>query len=288
MIASLPSKALAVGNVRAAFGVADARSLPLADSSADLVFGSPPYLECRTYGIRAQRKLATWIDFMLACTREGLRVSKGLVLWVVAGQTKKGCYVPGPEALMHEAFRAGIDLWRPCCWHKVDDNGGGSGIPGSGGQWLRADWEYVIAFKRRGALPFADPTFQKIPPKFPPGGAMRNRQPSGTRELQDFRNPTYVNPGNVVRARVGGKHMGDAECHESEAPFPEKLPAFFIQAYVPRGGVVVDPFSGSGTTVCEAIRFGRNGIGFDIRESQAELGHRRLSRRIAEGRAVLC
>jgi hypothetical protein len=186
---------------------------------------------------------------------------------------------------MHEAFKAGIELWRPCCWHKVDEEGGGTGIPGSGGQWLRADWEYVVAFKSPGALRFADPTFQKIPPKCPPGGAIRNRQASGRREQRKWRNPSFVNPGNVLRARVGGGHMGDSECHETEAPFPERLAAFFIQAYTPVGGVVVDPFSGSGTTVCEAVRLGRNGIGFDIRASQVELARRRLSRRIAEGGA---
>ena len=53
--------------------------------------------------------------------------------------------------------------------------------------------------------------------------------------------------------------MGDAECHENEAPFPEALAAFFVQAYCPLAGTVLDPFSGSGTTVCEAVRFGRNG-----------------------------
>ena len=74
---------------------------------------------------------------------------------------------------------------------------------------------------------------------------------------------------------------------ENEAPFPEALAAFFVQGYCPSAGTVLDPFSGSGTTVCEAVRFGRNGIGIDLRASQAELGHRRLARRIAEGRAPI-
>jgi DNA modification methylase len=271
----------------ATFAVGDAARLPLADKSVDLVLGSPPYCDCRTYGIDAVYDVPGWIDFMLRCTREALRVCKGLVLWVVASPTREKVYWPAPEGLMHQAWNQGIELWRPCCWHKVDDDGGGTGTPGSGGrQWLRSDWEYVLAFKNPGDLPWAENTAMGAPPKFKPGGAMRNRQKDGSRELQAFKNPQRCNPGNVICARVGGGHMGDAECHENEAPYPEKLCEFFIRSFCPPDGVVCDPFSGSGTTVCEAVRHGRNGIGFDLRDSQIELSKRRLARRIAEGRAV--
>lgn len=255
----------------------------LADDSADLVIGSPPYFKRRSYGIGAQRGLEEWVRFMLACTREGLRVSKGLVVWVVGGCTEGGAYWPGCEALLYEAWKAGIVPVRPVIWHKVDENGGGTGTPGSGGkQGLRNDWEYCLIFKKtRGPLPFADPTFEKRAPKCKPGGKIRNRQVNGSRSPKEFKQPQYVNPGDVLRARVGGGHMGDRMCSLNEAPFPEKVPAFFIQAYSPIGGLVVDPFSGSGTSVVEAVRHGRNGLGTDLRESQVRLGRRRLAMRRA-------
>jgi hypothetical protein len=43
-----------------------------------------------------------------------------------------------------------------------------------------------------------------------------------------------------------------------------------------RQGRVLDPFSGSGTTVAAALTLGRNGVGCDIRVSQCELGRKRL------------
>lgn len=43
----------------------DAVHLPLPDRSVDLVFGSPPYIDARTYGIKAQRACQEWIDWML-------------------------------------------------------------------------------------------------------------------------------------------------------------------------------------------------------------------------------
>jgi DNA modification methylase len=39
---------------------------------------------------------------------------------------------------------------------------------------------------------------------------------------------------------------------------------------------VLDPFSGSGTSVAVALRLGRNGIGMDIRRSQAGIARRRI------------
>lgn len=63
--------------------------------------------------------------------------------------------------------------------------------------------------------------------------------------------------------------------HENEAPFPESLVEPFIKCYCPPGGVVLDPFCGSGTTLSVAKRLDRNSIGMDIRESQVLLTLRR-------------
>ena len=83
---------------------ADATRLPLADQAVDLVIGSPPYLGQRTYGIAADRDLDAWIAWMLVVTREALRVSSGLVVWIVAG-VGGAHYLPGPEGLTYLAGR---------------------------------------------------------------------------------------------------------------------------------------------------------------------------------------
>jgi DNA modification methylase len=48
------------------------------------------------------------------------------------------------------------------------------------------------------------------------------------------------------------------------AVFPEAIPERIIRGYCPLGGVVFDPFVGSGTTVRVANRLGRHGIGADL------------------------
>jgi hypothetical protein len=83
--------------------------------------------------------------------------------------------------------------------------------------------------------------------------------------------------GNVVKCATGGGVMGHKLCHQNEAPFPEKLAEVFILTYCRPGGVVLDPFSGSGTSCAVAVRYGRRAIGIDLRQSQINLARRRLA-----------
>mgnify|MGYP000847531822 CR=1 FL=1 len=163
---------------------ADARRLPLADQSVDLVFGSPPYVDARLYlesgkNLGIARGCVDWVEWMLGVTVECLRVSRGAVLWVAAGVTRDRNYQPACEGLMWEWYRRGLGhAYRPCYWHRV-------GIPGSGGdQWFRADVEYVMCFKRPGKLPWSDNTAMGEPPKWAPGGEMSHRVKDGDRRNQ--------------------------------------------------------------------------------------------------------
>lgn len=70
--------------------------------------------------------------------------------------------------------------------------------------------------------------------------------------------------------------MGSPLASLTEAPFPESLAEFFVRSFCPPGGVVLDPFCGSGTTLAVAEKCGREWVGMDIRESQIELSKRRI------------
>jgi site-specific DNA-methyltransferase (adenine-specific) len=48
------------------------------------------------------------------------------------------------------------------------------------------------------------------------------------------------------------------------APFPVELPARLIELYTYRGDLVLDPFSGSGTTAVAAVRTDRHYAGYDL------------------------
>jgi DNA modification methylase len=94
--------------------------------------------------------------------------------------------------------------------------------------------------------------------------------------MKVYNPPELANPGNIIQANVGGNHMGSALAHRNEAPYPEDLPYFFINTHCPPGGVVHDPFAGSGTTLAVAKQLGRRYVGFDIRPCQVALSQLRV------------
>jgi DNA modification methylase len=65
------------------------------------------------------------------------------------------------------------------------------------------------------------------------------------------------------------------------ATFPSALVTPCIKAGCPVGGIVLDPFCGSGTTIGEALRLGRKGIGIDL--GYHDLSQKRVARLAARG-----
>lgn len=266
------------------------RDMP--DDSVDLVFTSPPYEDARTYGIDFALKGQDWVDWSVERYIECVRVCRGLVAWVVEGKTKNFRWSATPALLMADLHRAGVKLRKPPIFHRV-------GIPGSGGpDWWRNNYEFIVCASK-GKLPWSDNTATGKPTVYDEGGACSNRRTDGSRvgyapreeralvgshraERQAGRKYAkprngIANPGNVIHCTVGGKHMGDELAHESEAAFPESLVEPFVRCFCPPGGVILDPFCGSGTTLAVAAKWGRTFIGIDIRQSQVDLSERRTA-----------
>lgn len=71
-------------------------------------------------------------------------------------------------------------------------------------------------------------------------------------------NPKGKNMGDVLSVNIKSHHGSH------EAVFPSELITPLIKCGSDKGDIVLDCFSGSGTTIMEAERLGRNGIGFEI------------------------
>ncbi|NJM42181.1 MAG: site-specific DNA-methyltransferase [Anaerolineae bacterium] len=91
------------------------------------------------------------------------------------------------------------------------------------------------------------------------------------RDLSRWVDKTKVLPPNVLTIGLVGKNMGHP------AVFPIELPAFFIKLLSPKGGLVVDPFGGSGTTGVAALQLGRNCILVDNNADYFAEANRRLT-----------
>jgi site-specific DNA-methyltransferase (adenine-specific) len=61
------------------------------------------------------------------------------------------------------------------------------------------------------------------------------------------------------------------------AVFPEKLVELCILAGCPEGGIVLDPFIGSGTTAVVAQRLGRKFVGIDSNSEYCGMARKRVS-----------
>jgi len=246
------------------------RQLPA--DSVDLIVGSPPYdSKARRYGTGKNLRGQEWVDWMFAVVKESVRVCKGLVAYVVDGSTKDYQWSCTPILLMADLHRAGIALRKPVCYVR-------HGIPGSGGRdWLKNNWETVICATRGGALPWSDNIACGHEPIYKRSGPFTNRRANGNRNRREYTPPAKANPGNVINCKVGGNQMGSKFAHENEAPYPERLAELFVRSFCPPGGIVCDPFLGSGTTAAVSIRYGRRFIGCDLRQGQVDLATRRLS-----------
>lgn len=187
-------------------------SLPA--QSIDLLFASPPYEQARLYleagqNLGIARDTEEWVAWMVDLTRRALRVTKGLVAWVVEGQTRNFSYSCSPALLMADLKRASITLRKPPAFRRV-------GIPGSGGpDWLRNDWEWIICCTNGGKLPWSDNTAMGYPPKWAPGGEMSNRLSNGTRVNQWGKTGTEAGVNGVAQqTRAGGRQKARRPSHK--------------------------------------------------------------------------
>ena len=85
-----------------------------------------------------------------------------------------------------------------------------------------------------------------------------------------------LNPGGRNKRDVWAVNTGASKIAHF-AVFPEKLIEPCILAGCPEGGVVLDPFMGSGTTGAAAKRLGRRFIGIEINSEYCRLAADRIA-----------
>ena len=84
-------------------------------------------------------------------------------------------------------------------------------------------------------------------------------------------NPLGKLPGSVWTIPTESLRVPDHLGIDHFAAFPAEWPRRIIQGWSPEGGVVLDPFSGTGTTALVASALGRHGIGVDMSEDYCRL-----------------
>jgi DNA modification methylase len=250
--AAEPKPIVPLSSIPARIEVADARSLPLEDETVDLIVTSPPYALDVAYE-DGDVSADDWPGFMHDWLLEALRVTKEhgrLALNVPLDTTRGGCRPTYAEAVM-AALEAGWTYKATIVWHENNTTTGNRGL-GSVNSSARphpVDSSEMIALLSKGEW-----------------------GPSSS-------NPDTITPDDWQRyGRGPWTFSGESRAWENHpAPFPEELPRRLIRYLCRRGDVVLDPFSGSGTTVAVAVDEGRMAIGFDISEAYVLAARRRVA-----------
>lgn len=94
--------------------------------------------------------------------------------------------------------------------------------------------------------------------------------------------PQYGDSGSAARffycAKASSSERGDGNIHPTVKPIA--LMRYLCRLVTPEGGIVLDPFAGSGTTILAATDEGFGAIGIELNHEYAEIAIRRMESRI--------
>jgi len=264
-----------------------ARRLP--DACVDTIVTSPPYWQQRDYGtddqIGQEVSPAAYVERLGELFEELKRVVKPTgTMWMVIGDK----YLKGE--LMGMPWRVALGLkdvgWRmrsDCIWHKPN------AMPSSTRTRPTTDHEYIFFFSngknyfydadaiREPHVTFSENSKMKGGRKHfgKRGSTPEKGKNSGDSNLHDGRWDQAFHPKGRNKRTVWSISLSKfREAHF--AVYPPKLVETCIAAACPEGGVVLDPFSGAGTTALVAKQIGRKFIAIDCNQEYCDMAQRRL------------
>ena len=252
----------------------------LPSGSVDLWFTSPPYADARAYSRIHPDRYVDWFRpyaaSMLAATKDTGWLVLNIKNRVAPGGPLRGQRHPYVYELVLELQRQGWRWLETYIWSKPN------AVPGRFGPRTKDSFEYVYAFAK-GPKPYFDLDAIRVPYRTAPAEIARRKLDKLGRRNTDAgfgrdRTTTYLrggaDPGNVVSVPQTYNQHNGAGGHT--AAMPEALAGFFVQACSPGGGVVLDPFAGSGTTAVVARRLGRRAGGLEIHRGFVDAALERL------------
>lgn len=218
----------------------------LADNSIDLIVSSPPYNVGIMYsGYEDNKSWEKYDEFMGDILKEAFRVVRdgGRVAWNIPSfSSRQNLY----ERFLRLFRVAGFLQYAEVIWNKNQISS-----RTAWGSWLSPSQpnilpshEYILVFyknQKNYGKGHADITKEEFIP--------------------------WTNGMWEIRPETKSKHP---------APFPVELPYRLIKFLTYPGDVVLDPFSGSGTTAIAAVRTGRRYIGFELDEGYTRMANERI------------
>jgi site-specific DNA-methyltransferase (adenine-specific) len=243
---------------------------------ADTCITSPPYYGLRDYGaagqIGTEKTLEEYTDRLLAVFHEVHRVLKGDgTLWVVIGDSYAKKQLLGiPWRLAFALQGCGWILRQEIIWQKINAQ------PESVKDRCTRAHETVFMFSKSSRY-YYDADAIKEPavkgdPQSPRGSKGHIRPNAGRRNPQKNLAPVLTRNKRSVWS-VATKPIKETHF----ATFPINLVIPMILAGSRKGGLVLDPFCGSGTTGVAALSLERRFVGADINGDYCDIAEKRIT-----------
>jgi site-specific DNA-methyltransferase (adenine-specific) len=276
-------------------GDAAALGAKLPSGCLDTIITSPPYFQQRDYAdprqLGQEAEPAEYVRRLVnvfAALQPALG-PRGTV-WVVLGDKYIGSQLLGMPWRFALAMQdAGWLLRSDVIWHKPN------AMPSPVKNRPTTDHEYVFLFAKSPDYFFDADSIREPHVTFSEqsrmrggrnhfgkrGGTPEKGKNAGSQNLHDGRWDQAFHPLGRNKRTVWSIPLSKfREAHF--AVFPEKLVETCLQATCPTQGVVLDPFSGAGTTAVVAQRLGRRFIGFDCNPEYCQMAEQRLAQRFLD------
>lgn len=257
----------------------------------DSIITSPPYFGQRDYGVYGQigneYKPSDYVNNLVNILHECKRVLKHTgSLWLNLGDKyKQGNLLGMPWRVALALQNDGWILRNDIIWHKPN------AMPHSAKNRLTTDHEYIFFFTKHSSgyyydqdaireehVTFSENTRMKGGRNHfgKKGGTPEKGKNGGSSNLHDGRWDQAFHPKGRNKRTVWNVPLSKfRDAHF--AVFPEKLIEPCIIAGTPKGGVVLDPFFGTGTTGYVARRLSRRYVGLEINDEYVDMAKKRLN-----------
>jgi DNA modification methylase len=248
----------------------DARDLSfLKDESVHLIVTSPPYWNLKRYNEHPDQlgHVQNYEAFLTEVEKVWRHVFRVLVpggrLVCIVGDVcvarrnfGRHLVFPLHADICVICRRIGFDNLNPILWHKISN----------------ASYEVSNGSKFLGK-PYEPNAIIKNDMEF----ILMQRKPGGYRRpTESQRNASRINKEEFNRWFQQIWNITGASTKNHPAPFPLELATRLVRMFSFVGDTVLDPFSGSGTTMVAAMRTGRNSIGVDIDSEYCKMAARYL------------
>lgn len=256
---------------------------------ADCIVTSPPYFKQRDYGVDDQvgdeQTSDAYVERLVAIFREARRVLRSTgTLWLNLGDKFEDGNLLGLPWRVAIALNA--DGWRlraDIIWHKPN------AMPHSAKNRPTIDHEYLFMFSKSADYFYDADAIREPHVTFTENSKMRggrshfgkvNGTPEkgkngGSSNLHSGRWDQAFHPLGRNKRTVWSVPL--SKFRDSHfAVFPEKLIQPCVLAGCPKGGLVLDPFLGSGTTAVVATVNARHFLGIEINPKYCDMARSRL------------